>query len=66
MVCPIDCLYVPQENLNMIARWLGDGKLRPFIRCVGLDDVGDALAQLEDREVVGKLCVQMADTPSKL
>ncbi|MEM9558006.1 MAG: NADPH:quinone oxidoreductase family protein [Acidobacteriota bacterium] len=50
------------ENFRQIAHWLADGTLRPRVTPYPAADFTDALAEIDERRVIGKVVLRFADS----
>ena len=52
-----------QQVMATLFRWAADGKLEPTVsRVYPITGLGDALAALESRQVVGKVAIKIKET----
>lgn len=49
------------ENFREIGRWLADGTLRPRVTPYPAADFADALAEIDERRVIGKVVLRFGD-----
>jgi len=47
------------QNLEQLGRWLAEGKLRPLVKAYPLADFARALAEVDERRVMGKIVLEM-------